>query len=274
MVHHLRGLATLFIAVFLWATGVLAQQPANRLGDVLLLEELAILLHDEGLGYGEELDRDILGGAGGAHFKTRVSQIYDGEDMVSGVIQAISQGMTPDAIAQTTAFFETELGQRILRLELSARKAMRDPAVDDMAQEAFDEAEQNNDVRLVQIEQFIELNELVERNVASGLSSNYHFLKGMVDGGGDRMGEADIMNDVWAQEDGIRTETRDWVGRFLFLAYGPLSQQDMTQFLTFSETQAGLALNVALFEGFENVYRTIYYEMGMAVAQAMQSSDL
>ncbi|MHA6261826.1 DUF2059 domain-containing protein [Arenibacterium sp. CAU 1754] len=269
-----RFFAVIAVLIAVSAPAAMAQAPAQRLGQVLLLDEVAATLRIEGLTYGDELDRDILGGSGGSYFRTRVSQIYDPSVISGAVIKAISDGMTAAEIDQTIRFFETDAGQRILQLELSARRAMADPAVDDMAQEAFEAAVKDADARLEPIRRFVELNDLVEYNVAGALASNYQFLKGLVDGGGDRMGDGDILDEVWSQEDDIRASTRDWVNRFLFLAYGPLSASEMEAYLGYCETPAGLSLNAALFAGFDEAYRDIYYDMGRAVAQAMQSSDL
>ena len=58
------------------------------------------------------------------------------------------------------------------------------------------------------------------------------------------------------------------------MAYGPLSDSEMQAYLDFSETEAGQALNGALFDGFDAMYREIYFALGLSVAEALQSSEL
>lgn len=247
---------------------------AARLEQVLLLPEVADMLRAEGLGYGADLDRDFLGASGSGHFSAQISRIYDPAAMLDVMRAELIAGLTAEDIARSLAFFDTPSGQRILRLELSARQAMTDPAVEEAAQAAFAAAEQSRDPRAAAVRQFIEINDLAERNVAGALSSNFQFFLGLSDGGGQRLSEAEIIDEVWSQEEETRAETEKWLGAFLYLAYGPLSDEQMQAYLDYSETGAGQALNAALFAGFDAMYRTIYYALGLSVAQAMQSSEL
>ena len=61
---------------------------------------------------------------------------------------------------------------------------------------------------------------------------------------------------------------------FLLMAYRPLSDVEMADYNAFSRTGAGQALNAALFEGFEVMYRDISHALGLAAAQAMSFSEL
>jgi hypothetical protein len=88
------------------------------------------------------------------------------------------------------------------------------------------------------------------------------------------MSEGEIMDLVWSEEDAIRADTDGWMRRFLFMAYSPLSDQDMQAYLAFSESDAGQALNAALFDGFDDMYHAIYYDLGRAVADELQASEL
>ncbi len=120
----------------------------------------------------------------------------------------------------------------------------------------------------------MQINDLTERNVSGALGANYRFYRGLVDGGSHRMGEGEILDLVWSEEDAIRADTDGWLRRFLFMAYSPLSEQDMQAYLEFSESETGQALNAALFDGFDRMYHTIYYALGRAVADELQASDL
>lgn len=275
MAEAIRRLALAMIAgLLVLAAPVSAEDAAARLVKVLLLPEVAEILRAEGLGYGADLDRDFLGASGSGHFSEQISQIYDTGAMVQVMRAELLKGMPPAAIAESLTFFDTPTGQQILQLELSGRKAMTDPSVEELAQDAYAEAARRKDQRAMQIDRFIEINDLTERNVAGALSSNFQFFLGLSEGGGQDMTEAEIIDEVWNQEEETRTETRQWLRAFLFMAYGPLSDDQMAAYLEYSETAAGQALNAALFAGFDEMYRTIYYALGLAVAQAMQSSEL
>ena len=270
----LRRLAACVALITFWAAPLAAQNLDARLAEVLMLEEVAVILRDEGISYGKTLDRDMLGDSGGAYYAEKIARIYDPTAMTEILRRALAEGMTDEQARKSLDFLDTEQGHRILQLEIDARVAMADPAVDEAAGEAFDAALSGGDPRAQAVEDFIAINDLGERNVAGALSSNYQFLLGLVDGGSHEMSEGEILDEIWAQEDQVRAETRAWLNAFLFMAYGPLSEEEMNAYLTYSRTDAGQALNAALFDGFDGLYRTIYYALGLTTAQVMQGSEL
>lgn len=242
--------------------------------DVLKMGEVVEVLHTEGLLHGENLDRDMLDGSGGRYFADQVRAIYDRDRMRQVIAAALNAGMDAGEQAQTIGFFATQSGQRILDLEISARTAMTDPDVTEIAKQTKATARTDSDPRLAQVDRFIEINDLGERNVAGALSTNFQFLQGLADGGARKMSESEILAQVWQQEDSIRSDTRDWITSFLFMAYSPLTDPEMDAYLDYSVSDAGQALNSAMFDGFDALYRQIYYELGRAVARSMQESEL
>jgi hypothetical protein len=246
----------------------------DHLADVLKLDEVIAVMREEGLRYGESLDEDMLAGTGGEYFRDRVRAIYDAEAMSGVVRSALADQMAPEDIAATAAFFETDLGQRILTLENAARKAMSDPAVEEIARANHDDLRDSDDPRLAQVARFVEVNELVDRNVASALNSNYHFFRGFVDGGGDRLSDDEILAQVWAQETELREDTENWLFGFLLMAYRPLTEDELDAYIAFSETESGQVLNGAFFEGFDEMYRTISHALGLATSGALDGSDI
>ncbi len=272
----LKRRAGMVILAALWlAVGpVRANETSAELSRVLLLPEVAVLLREEGIQYGADLDRDFLGASGSAHFKAQIDRIYDRGAMLSVMEQELSANLSAEAMARSLAFYTTPTGQKILALEMSARRAITQEAVEEAARQAVTLAAKAKDARAGDVVAFIEINDLTELNVAGALSSNFQFLSGLAAGGGQDMSEAEIIDQVWAQEDEVRTDTDAWLNAFLFMAYGPLDDAEMQAYLDFSRSDAGQDLNAALFAGFNAMYRTIYYALGISVAQAMQTSEL
>lgn len=274
MVGLARNIVLVLVSSFLLVLPVRAADEVERLGRALFFEDVAEILREEGLDYGRSLDEDMLGGYGGAHFARQIADIYDAGRMLEVLYQKLAASMTAQEIEESLAFLETPMGERIMRLEVTARQAMSDEAVTQIAKESFAAAEAKGEPRLEMIARFIEINDLIDHNVAGALSSNYRFLAGLTDGGGARPGEGQTTDDVWAQEPEIRRDTTEWMNGFLFMAYGPLEDAELQAYLDFCETPAGQSLNEALFMGFDAVYDRIYYEIGQTVARAMQARDL
>jgi hypothetical protein len=256
------------------ATAVRAETAVQELARILRLDDVISVMRNEGITYGREIDADMLNGSGGTFFADRVEEIYDADEMTRTVTDALRAIMSDAEIADTLGFFDSDRGQRILALETAARVAIVDPAVEEIARETYAELKGSDDGRLAAIMRFIEINDLLERNVAGALSSRFHFYRGFVDGDGMKMDEAMILADVWRQEDEVRDDTESWLYGFLLMAYRPLSDEDLEAYSVFSETPAGQTMNAALFNGFDEVYRTISYALGLEVARAQTASDL
>ncbi len=263
----LAGLITLAAALPAWAD-------AEALSRALKLTEVVDILHGEGMEYADSIERDMLPGGGGGFWDRIVLQLYDKTAMERALTDVLASDMTAEQIDGSIAFFETDRGQSILTFENAARAAMADPDVEEIARAAYADLRATGNPRLDQIDLFVEANDLIERNVAGALSSQFQFFRGLAEGGAFVMTDEDILADVYGQEPELRADTEEWLMAFLLMAYQPLDDETMDAYIAFSETDAGKALNAALFEGFEMVYRDISYGLGLAASRAMAGSDL
>lgn len=246
----------------------------DDLMDALQVESMLGIMRTEGLSYGEELASDMLPGGSSAPWRDSLSQIYDADrmrDVVRSGFAETFDGTDPDPLI---AFFSSDLGQRVVQLELAAREAMVDDAVEEAAREAYQDLKGDEGPRLDQLRRFVEVNDLLEANVTGALNASFKFYSGLVDGGGLRMSEGDILSDVWSQEEDTRMDTREWLYAYLLLAYEPLEDEELEAYIALSETSQGRALNRALFAGFNAMYDEISYALGLAAAQQMKQQEL
>jgi hypothetical protein len=256
------------------AAPVWAGPTAADLSAALKLDEVAGILQDEGRDYAASIEREMLPGGGGQLWDRTVERLYERDTLRLGLETALEAELDADAIAASVAFFGSDQGQQILDLENAARRAMTDPDVEDAARAAYAALREDGSEKLAQIDRFVEANDLIDRNVAGALSSHYQFFRGLVDGGAFVMSEEEILADVYGQEEETRDDTVSWLYAFLLMAYQPLDADVMEDYITFSKTDEGRALNAALFEGFEDMYREISYTLGLAASRAMAGSDL
>ncbi len=261
------------LLVFAPALAAPAETPVDRLAAALRLPQVVSIMRDEGLRHGATLDAEMLDGQGGRHFARQVHRIHDAGAMRDALHRALAEGLTEREIAASIAFFDTGLGQRILSLENAGRVAMADPAVDGIATAAYESLKQGGDARLATVSRLVAVNGLIERNVASAVNSSYHFYRGLLDGG-DGRAAFDPLARAWAQEPLMRAETERWIYSFLLMAYQPLRDRELETYLAFSASPEGQALNLALFEGFDRMFRTISYRLGLAVAGALAARDI
>ena len=252
-----------------------AEEPgAARLLALLGLPDVVAVMREEGRAYGAELAGEMLPGGPSGNWDTTVARIYDPDRMADTVRERFLDEMAGVDPAPLVAFFETEAAQRLVAHEVAARRAMIDDAVEAAAREAYLARAQDPDATFRLVRAFVRVNDLVESNVAGALNSNFAFYRGLADGGALEMGESEMLAEVWAQEEATRADTRDWLYGFLLTAYDPVPEAVLERYVELSETEAGRAMNRALFAGFDRMYAEISYALGLALAREMQATDL
>lgn len=242
--------------------------------DVLQVSEAVEILREEGFAYAQVLEADMLDGQGGPFWQAQVGQIYDTNAITETLRQAFEAHLSADQVEASIAFFASDLGGRVITLETAGRRAMADPDVEQAAKDYFHATAGQGDPRLELVEEFIELNDLLERNVSGAMSSNFQFYKGLSDGKLIPRSEDELLEEVWAQQDDIRADTQSWLTGFLLMAYHPLPLEDLETYVDYAQTPQGQALNAALFAGFEAVYRDVSYALGRAVALNAEGDEI
>jgi Uncharacterized protein conserved in bacteria (DUF2059) len=280
----LRLALAAFLAVTVPVSGQTTSVPAGsavtiaRLGEVMQLDALFDVLREEGLAYGAGIEADMFPQGGGPAWAQAVDDIYDIPVMRARFNRALRSGLASDpaAMAEIEAFFSSELGSRILLLEIEARRTFLDHVAEDAARAAADKRLASRDPRAGQIERFIEVGDLLEMNVAGSLSGNLAFLNGMNETGvnGVRLPAEEVMAQVWGQEEQIRSDTESWLHAYLGLAYSSLSEAELDAYIGFWDTPAGQRLNVALFAAFEQAFTIVSRDLGRAAGQAMLGRDI
>lgn len=253
-----------------------AQAPVDVLFDAMGLPEIVAIMREEGLAYGDELRAELFAGRGGSRWDRMVDDIYDRERLHATVRNRFDLELAAQDLAPLLAFFTSERGRRIVALEVSARRALLDDAVEEASRDALAAMRQADDPRLDLLRDYAEANDLVESNVVGAMNANFAFYLGLAAGGAleDSLGEAEILRDVWSQETEIRADTEDWLYSYLALAYRPLEDDDIVAYTEFSRTPAGQALNNALFLAFDEMFVAVSRALGQGAAQFMGGQDI
>lgn len=266
-----RGL--LAVALAIWPV-LGSAAPVDDLTAALRLPELAVLMRDEGVKDSEDLFVKAPAGRLPALTLNRIEEIFDPERIEAEMRQSLAAGMTGDEMARATAFFDSPPGRALTELELVARSAMSDDDIEAIARSEWQARrdEDSDEIRLLR--QFAEVNGLIDRNTTSTMTARYQFLRGLGEGQGQPVDDDEILFRVWSAEESIRAETEDWLMGYLLMAYGPADLDDLRDYVAFSETPAGQAVNTALFDGFAVVYGRISHDLGLVAGQAAMAQDL
>lgn len=248
--------------------------PVDDLMEALRVDDMLVIMRDEGLAYGEEMAVDMFAGGASPRWDDLLEAIYNTDKMAAVVRREFSETLGEADLEPLIAFFTSDTGRAVVQAELDARRAMVRDTIEDGARERFRALDGTDDPRLAQIDRFVEANDLIEANVAGALNASFNFYRGLVDGGAFAMSESDILSDVWAQEEETRTDTREWLYGFLLLAYRRIDDPALDAYIDLSSSDEGRLLNRALFAGFNRMYDDISYGLGLAAAQEMQGQDL
>lgn len=254
------------------------QISAADLSRILMIPGIIGVMRAEGLDYGRTLGDEMFPDRGGPAWQATVALVYDEAAMLGRFETAFATALAgdPATMAAVGAYFDTPLGQRILTLEIEARRALMDKAVEEAARLRAAEMTAADDPRMAALRDFVAENDLIEANVQGALNANLGFYQGMAEAGafGGEMTEDQMLADVWGQEAEVRTETEVWLLPFLALAYGPLSDAELQGYTGFSRTPAGRKMNTALFAAFDVVFVQISRDLGRAVARQMTGDDI
>lgn len=240
------------------------------------LPELLDVMRAEGLKSGEGIADSMFPEEGGDGWHRALEEIYAPERLARRVNAALAQELNATDAAAIIAYFETEPGRTILEQELAARKAMLEPEVEEASHRRLDELRLEEASRLGLIGDYIAANDLITLNVTSGLNASLAFSTGLYRSGKlpYDMSDSEIAAEAWAQETALREETVDWLYAYLVLAYEPIPETDLRDYIAFSESPAGQALNRAMFEAFGTVYKDISTELGTRAANYMVGEEI
>lgn len=264
------------LLALLFAGPARAADPAQLqdLFEALHIEATIDVMHDEGVEYGREIGQDMLPEADSVSWQRVVERIHDKDWMRSSVENRFAEALQNHDLTDILDYLQSADGQEIVDLEIAARRAFLDPGIEQAARDQLEQRRDDKAPVLAAIDQLIRDSDLIERNVMGALNSNLVFYNGLVDGGALEMSQADIVADVWSQEETVRDEARDWLNAFLLMAYEPLDNAELQAYVAFYQTPEGQVLNRAMFEAFDTMYEELSYILGRALARHMQSEKL
>ncbi len=267
-------LTALFLSTLLiLAVPATAAEAVKRLANAMQMDEVVTILRDEGLANSADLAAEMLDGGGTSYFRSQVDQIYAADRMYEALSTSLEQTLSESQLEQAALFFESDVGQRIISLENSARRAYSDEAVEELARSNYEAIDRSSSFFLL-VDEYIRANDLVDQNVSGSLSADFSFFRGLADGQNVSTDDRALLSELLSQKELTEEETTIWLYSFLLLAYQPLNDAEMRENIAFSRTETGRALNAALFEGFDQLYDGISYDLGLAIAQALSASDL
>lgn len=241
------------------------------------LYDVLEIMSVEGVANAADLENDMFAGQGGAAWAGMVANIYAQPRLVADFEAAWDvTSLDEAALAELIAYFDSETGVKLIEGELLARREFMDKEVEAAANEIYTQSLSDEDPRIAQLDTFISANGLIDLNVAGALNSNFAFYRGLTDGGAFEMElpEELMLAEVYGQEPEIRANTTLWLYSYQLTAYSGVSDEEFQTYIDLSATQAGRALNIALFQAFDRVFESVSYDLGRAASVFMTGDDI
>lgn len=248
----------------------------DRLWAALRMDETLEIMREEGLLHAMEAAPDLIGRPADDRWQATVDAIYDMAAMTRIVRAGMSRSLSGRDLTPILRYYESEAGQKVVALEVSARRAYLAPGVDEAARDAWNWGGKDG-AQAGLIRQYVSDGDLIERNVTGALNSNYAFLRAYAQAApdpGDLVDEQLLLAEVMSEEPHLRIDTTEWLYGYLSLAYAPLSEQGLAELVEISSTPEGRALNAALFGGFDPMFLELARALGHAAGQAQAVEDL
>jgi hypothetical protein len=251
----------------------IAPEVMDRIWQVMDMDGALAVMRDEGLAVSADVAETYLPARRGRGWEQAVAEIYDPARMHTLVRDAFAADFAGADAAPVIDFFGGDIGQRIIALELSARRAFLDEDTEAAARDRLHDGSVP-ERRAELIDRFIEVNDLIAFNTSGALNTNFAFLSGLATAPLFEMSEADILARVYGDAEETSADTAEWLRAYLTMAYQPLSDAELEAYIAFSDRPAGRRVNRALFAGFGKMYDRQYHALGLAVAQQLSGQDL
>lgn len=255
-----------------------ANPQVQALNALTLLPETLEVITLEGLAQGEDLGADLTGDGKDPDWAMALQRVYDSGRMQRIYDEALAAFLAqePGLLAEVTPFLGSDLGARVIALELEARRTALDPAAKDAARQLLDQIRGEDPDRMALLERLVLAGDLIESNVISGLNGNVAFLRAMAgaSAGAPPFNESEVLAQVWQNEPQLRAEIEDFLYPLMALAYAPLSDAEVRDYVLFTESAAGKTFNAALTAAFGALMLDLAAHLGHEAGRAASGQAL
>lgn len=282
MPSRMFKLPAIVLVLFVLSLLPLRAVASDALSRAYLLPELFEIMAEEGRQSVMADGADALQGRALEDFTRAVDQIYDPARMHADFLAALMAELdgAVNVVEDALEFAETALGRQVLRLEISARRALLDEEVDEVARMALydarrSDAETANAARLELVRARVEANDLIELNVSLGMNTSLAYYQGLfAENALMELGADDMLQMVWMQEPAIRAEIEDWIEAYFLMSYQPLSDAELEAYIAYVSTPLAQSFNRAMFRAFDAVFSEISLAVGRVLGRRMSGEEL
>lgn len=234
----------------------------DQLVDAMGLPALIEAFATDGVRVGQTIDDGFLNGQGGQVWTSTVAQLYDPTRIEAEMRGVMAATLDAEVAAQALLFFASDIGAKVVSVEIEARRAFLNPALEDAAKAA--PAAQADAVTAL-----LETRDLIERNAETTVRAQLAFYDGLIATSGQ--GDAP---DADAARARVLGDTEAWLRGYYALIHSALTADEIAIYRAFWDTEVGRAVDDALFAAFGDSYTTLSFGLGQAAGRLLPQSEL
>ena len=219
----------------------------SDLYDALHMDRINEIIRLEGIQDAEGTGEAYLPPNSVDRFVAQAKSVYQLEAMERDFKRLLTQNLSiPDA-NKILLFYQNPLGKVASELEVSARIAISDAHIEEMAKIKLKEAVKSKNKRLDEIESVIRTLELVEQNLIGAYAAQFAFMYELSKLGVIELSKQEMIDLITNDEEKLKSEILEWLMAFSHMAYTPMSDKEFSDYSDFSKSELGIVLNKALF---------------------------
>ena len=246
----------------------------SDLYDALHMDRINEIIRLEGIQDAEGTGEAYLPPNSVDRFVAQAKSVYQLEAMERDFKRLLTQNLSiPDA-NKILLFYQKPLGKVASELEVSARIAISDKHIEEMAKIKLKEAVKSKNKRLDEIESVIKTLELVEQNLIGAYAAQFAFMYELSKLGVIELSKQEMIDLITNDEEKLKSEILEWLMAFSHMAYAPMSDKEFSDYSDFSKSELGIALNKALFSVYNEMAKDQSQRLASILGEFMKSEDL
>lgn len=246
----------------------------SDLYDALHMDRINEIIRLEGIQDAEGTGEAYLPPNSVDRFVAQAKSVYQLEAMERDFKRLLTQNLSiPDA-NKILLFYQKPLGKVASELEVSARIAISDAHIEEMAKIKLKEAVKSKNKRLDEIESVIKTLELVEQNLIGAYAAQFAFMYELSKLGVIELSKQEMIDLITNDEEKLKSEILEWLMAFSHMAYAPMSDKEFSDYSDFSKSELGIALNKALFSVYNEMAKDQSQRLASILGEFMKSEDL
>ena len=261
--------------IFAFSTNAEESNDLNRILLALKLDRLFEEIREEGLIAAKEMQGDLKNSQSVVGWSKNINEIYSTKLMKDYFKKELTNLESLSIFLLAIDFYEKPLGVKIIENELITRIKIRDDGEKEKARNTVKQLKYLKPYRFKLYNEIINANGFIEDNISSSMNSNLAFYEGYASGlatSDQSLTEREMISRIWLNESETRKRMTDWVLNFSVTSFKNLNDNELKEYLAFSNSKSGRYLSNNINFIFDKLFEIQSYKLGKLLAERSVSS--